>query len=72
MEKRILYINPVRDDDPQELAILAGVADARTRLEYRSLGEGPEHLQYKVYRAAILMRLVSMIKQVENEAFSER
>ena len=69
MEKKILYINPVRDDDPQEKAILTQVVDAATRLEYRSLGKGPEHLQYKTYRAAILMQLVSMIKQAENEGF---
>jgi len=69
MKKRILYINPVRDDDPQEMAILTGVVDAQTQLEYRSLGTGPEHLQYKTYRAAILMQLVSMIKQAENEGF---
>jgi len=69
MEKKILYINPVRDDDPQEKAILTQVVDAATRLEYRSLGKGPEHLQYKFYRAAILMQLVSMIKQAENEGF---
>ena len=69
MKKKILYINPVRYDDPQEMAILNGVADAQTRLEYRSLGTGPEHLQYKSYRAAILMQLVSMIKQAENEGF---
>jgi len=69
VEKKILYINPVRDDDPQEKAILTQVVDAATRLEYRSLGKGPEHLQYKTYRAAILMQLVSMIKQAENEGF---
>lgn len=51
------------------MAILTGVADAQTRLEYRSLGTGPEHLQYKSYRAAILMQLVSMIKQAKNEGF---
>ena len=69
MEKKILYINPVRDDDPQEMATLTGVADAQTQLEYRSLGTGPKHLQYKSYRAAILMQLVSTIKQAENEGF---
>jgi len=67
MGKRILYINPVRDDDPEEMAILSGVVDAQTQLEYRSLGTGPEHLQYKVYRAVILTQLVTMIKQAENE-----
>ena len=69
MEKRILYINPVRDDDPQEMAILTQVVDATTRLEYRSLRTGPEHLQYKFYRAAILTQLLAMIKQAENEGF---
>ena len=69
MEKRILYINPVRDDDPQEMAILTRVVDAQTQLEYRSLRTGPEHLQYKIYRAAILMQLLAMIKQAENEGF---
>lgn len=69
MEKKILYINPVRDDDPQEMEILTQVVDAQTQLEYRSLRTGPEHLQYKIYRAAVLMQLVSMIKQAENEAF---
>jgi len=69
MDRKILYINPVRDDDPQEMAILAGVVDANTQLEYQSLGTGPEHLQYKFYRAAVLMRLVSMIKQAENDDF---
>ncbi len=69
MEKRILYINPVRGDDPQEMAILSRVTDSRTELEYRSLGEGPEHLQYKTYRAAILMQLVTMIKQAGNDGF---
>ena len=69
MTRSILYINPVRDDDPQEMAILAGVVDGQTQLEYRSLGTGPEYLQYKTYRAAILMRLVSMIRQAENEGF---
>ena len=34
MKKRILYINPVRDDDPQEMAILTQVVDAQTQLEY--------------------------------------
>jgi len=69
MEKRILYINPVRDDDPQEMAILNQVVDAATQLEYRSLGTGPQHLQYKFYRAAILTLLLAMIKQAENEGF---
>ena len=69
MEKKILYINPVRDDDPEEMAILSRVTDARTQLEYRSLSTGPEHLQYKFYRAAILTQLLAMIKQAENEGF---
>ena len=47
MEKKILYINPVRDDNPGEIAILNQVVDTTTQLEYRSLGEGPQHLQYK-------------------------
>ena len=69
MEKRILYINPVRDDDPDEIAILSQVTGATTQLEYRSLGTGPEHLQYKFYRTAILTQLLAMIKQAENEGF---
>ncbi len=69
MEKKILYINPVRDDDPQEIAILNQVVNVKTQLEYRSLGTGPEHLQYKFYRAAILTQLLAMIKQAENEGF---
>jgi hypothetical protein len=62
VEKKILYINPVRDDDPKEMAILNRVTGATTQLEYRSLGKGPEHLQYKIYRAAILTRLLFPIK----------
>lgn len=69
MEKKILYINPVRDDDPEEIAILSRVTVAATQLEYRSLGTGPEHLQYKFYRAAILTQLLAMIKQAEHDGF---
>lgn len=69
MKKKILYINSLRDDDPQEMDILTGVVDAQTQLEYRSLRTGPEHLQYKTYRAAVLIQLVYMLKQAENEGF---
>jgi len=69
LEKKILYINPVRSDDPQELKILSRVVETRTQLEYRSLGTGPEHLEYKYYRAVILPMLLQMIKRAEQEEF---
>jgi len=69
LEKMILYINPVRDDDPEEIAILSRNIGAGIQLEYKSLGEGPEHLQYRFYRSAILTRLLAMIKQAENDGF---
>jgi len=69
LEKRILFINPVREDDRDEIAFLNRVKGKETVLEYRSLGTGPSHLQYAYYTSLILKDLLTMIKRAEKEGF---
>jgi len=69
LEKRILFISPVREDDHGEIASLNQAKGKETILEYRSLGTGPSHLQYAYYAALILKDLLEMIKRAEKEGF---
>jgi allantoin racemase len=66
---RVLYINPVRDDDVDERALLQEAAGEKTNIVYRSLGGGPDHLQFGFQRALVIPRIMQMIRQAEAERF---
>lgn len=65
MKRKILYINPVRNDDEEELSLLTRVKQENTKLEYRSLTTGPKHLEYSYYTTLISKDLLYMIREAE-------
>jgi allantoin racemase len=68
---RVLWINPLGTDvfDVPIREELERIRRPDTELEVRSLGRGPDHLEYSCYEAAAVPDLLALLLEAEREGF---